>query len=268
MDDLSEGTGISRSALYKINSDPDYNPSKEVLEKLVDYFQCSFDDLFDRIAKFAFDMTTAFPAGSALSVTVISLLVASNDVTFLQRWYLRYENQGGEGIHKEINNSEKTFIFYLTLGFLKEGMMVFRRLLQDKIAKQLFKKLDADGKKALEALKKESDGNSSLYNTLLRGLRNDVAFHYLPLPYSEALRTIGQKKGHFIVGRTAAETRYLIADDMRSEVLRSYINFDIDGEDEKGKMRRLFALMGNLIDFTNRFLIVYLNHCSAAFEEV
>ncbi len=257
MDDLSEATGLSRSALYKMNSDSNYNPSKEVMEKLVVYFQCTLDDLFDRTIRVTFDLRTAFPAEKDLSAKVISLLAASNDVTFLRRLWLRYENQSESGILERVRGGEKAFIFFLELGFLREGMKAFRRLLEDKIASQLFKKMDAGSKKAFESLKKESDDKNSLYAFLI-DIRNDVVFHYQLKAYAQALHTIKQEKGDLVVGQTFAETRFLVADDIRSEIMRTSINFDIDAEHEK--MERLKVAANNLMIFSNGFSFAYLKH--------
>lgn len=269
IDDLAEATKISRSALYKMNTDPHYNPSKDVLEKLMNYFQCTLDDLFDRTTRCVFDLPTAFPAGETLPAIVISLLAAANDMVFLRRMELRYTNESedGNGINKEIRHGEKTFISFLRLGFLQEGITVFRHLLQDKTAIQILDKLGTTSRNSFEALKREFDGKNSLYTALLKNLRNNVAFHYLDSSYSNALLSIKQQKGYFIIGRTAAETRFLIADDIRAEVFRAYINFDIDNKREQNKIKRINRATDHLVTFSHGFLRAYLDHHQVKIEE-
>lgn len=256
LEDVSEATGISRSALYKMNSNPNYNPSKEVMEKLAEYFDCSLDDLFDRTIKHTFALETAFPKDTKLSAMVLCLLAASNDLTFLRKLLIRYDNEDNAGIIKDLRSSESNFVFFLCLGFLYEGMRVLRRLLQEKTAIKLFEKMNEDGKIALKALKESSDANDSLYKIPLQSLRNEF-FHYKEQQFGQALKTIKEKQGSFIAGPTHAESRYLIADDIRGEIFRAFIDFDSGGKHDEVKMKGLIATMGHFTVFTSVFLVEY-----------
>lgn len=258
LDDLSRATGISRPALYKMNADPKYNPSKEVMEKLVNYFQCTFDDLFDRTTKFTFDLQAAFPADDDLSSMVMALLTVANDLTFLKKLQIYHDLSEGSGAQKEVSAGVQSFIFFLTIGFLMEGLNIFRTIENNKVAQELFLKLDKGGKKSFEFLQKKLDGNG----LALKKMRNQVGFHYNDQKcYLNALKSIKQKMGDFIVGPTAAETRFLVADDIRSEVLRSHIDFDnIGSKVEQDKMRRVVEGLGHINTFCQSFLLVYIDY--------
>jgi putative transcriptional regulator len=261
---LSVATGIPHSVLSSLSTKRNAKPSREDLKQLKNYFKCKTDDLFDHTTKLSFDLSAAFPPDDKLSTAVLPLLAAAQDITFLQLMILRYENEISSGIRREIRNGEKTFTLYLALGFLNEGMNVFRRMLNGKTARLLCSKLESSSKDAFEILKQESCHQ----HDLLKNLRHGVSFHYNEQPYCNALQSIKQKKGHFIIGQTAAETRYLVADDVRSEILRSYIDFDSKDKTEKEKMSRIITLMGKFIEFSNGFLIAYLEHRKVKWEVV
>jgi len=260
--DLSIETGIPCTDIKNM-FDTSYEPPTDVLEKMARYFGCSSDELVDRTKEIVFDLATAFPKDDDLATDVISLLAATNDITFLQGLDLHYRAVQGT---REKQSCEQVFVFNLAIGFLREGMKVFRRLILSPHARTLFNRLNNESKTAFEALKKDSDGEGSLYNTYLNDLRNDAAFHYHREPYSKALSTIRQKEGHFLVGLTPAESRFLVADDVRSEIFRGHIDFDSNEDEEDKKMERLMVAMGEFMKFARGFLIAYLEHRKVKYE--
>ena len=69
-----------------------------------------------------------------------------------------------------------------------------------------------------------------------------------------------------MVGLTPAESRFLVADDVRSEIFRGHIDFDSNEDEEDKKMERLMVAMGEFMKFARGFLIAYLEHRKVKYE--
>jgi hypothetical protein len=265
--DLSESTSIPLDELKSLSSDSLTQLPSEHLEKLASYFGCAQDDLVDPSIELEFDLESAFPADDEFAADVLCFFAAAHDITFLQGLYLKWKLRAGEGAQ---TRSEQIFIFNLAIGYLREGMIVFRRLVdpahKDELSK-ILKILNKDSKSAYEELKKESDGEKSFYNTYLRGLRNEAIFHYKRSPFMHALSSTKQEKGHLLVGMTYGETRFLIADDIRSEVFRSHIDFDREDRREADKFRRIIKTMKNIGLFAAGLILAYFESRQIKYEK-
>jgi len=220
---------------------------------------CFLKELFAKSKRFSFDLHKAFPDDCESSVKLLRLLSAANDIVFLQRLYLDYAHQKDD-VGKEVKHAEGNFILLLAMGFLREGLSAFKHLYEDPAAKKLFPKLDKEGREALSFLESETYGATSLHEDVLKDIRDDATFHYQYGSYVKALCSIRQHTGHFIIGQTPAATRFLIADDIRSEIVRSSIDFSRpDDNDVRDRTERIFKAMGRLVSFSHWFLIAYLD---------
>ena len=67
-----------------------------------------------------------------------------------------------------------------------------------------------------------------------------------------------------LVGPTIAETRFLVADDVREEIFRGQINFDDPSEAERGKT--VYDAVHALVMFSSSVLIAYLEYRNISYS--
>jgi hypothetical protein len=116
-------------------------------------------------------------------VLLLLLGYAANQLSMLQKLLNFATNRTPEaGFEQHATGSQTQMLVRLLVGSLNEAwLLISTRFLQQPFAKEYLAKIDADGLRALDVLKRQFGGSN-----LLNAVRNSYAFHYPRTDEAEA----------------------------------------------------------------------------------
>jgi len=180
------------------------------------------------IVQLRFQISDLLPLGDPISVPLLRLMAASNDVRHAMKQIIRAQ-RGGRAprnrAERAIRDGEQLYLVRMLCGHLEEARLAFRNLWLTQRTRRRLRSLmvvDAAGRAALDLLQREfvSEAATGLHGRFLNPVRNQWAFHYLDQPYRQGLHRMAGERSVLLIARAAGLSRYIVTDDfIRQAVL-------------------------------------------------
>jgi hypothetical protein len=136
-----------------------------------------------------FKLREVFPVSSPVSVPLLRLMAATNDVRQLQKLVLAYATENpANDVESLVREGEYVYVIRMFCGHLYEAGNALRHL-DNQCKKQVGEliKDDPEGVKLIKNLREIYKSDSGLWKALDR-MRNQVSFHYLETAFAESLK--------------------------------------------------------------------------------
>jgi hypothetical protein len=214
-----------------------------------------------------FDLGQILPPDDPLTVPLLRLMMAVDDVRHLQKLLIvaRERADVADEIERSILNGELGHLFRLLCGHLREAQTAFRNL-EEKCPRRFERALAGDdrAKAALETVRQafRPRGPQGVHDPFLHEVRNQVAFHYSDEKLREAFKRhlkAGHIKGIVTLTPFSGLGRYTVTDHLANLVLVDVLGGDITELPQKFliKVGEVIALAGALA-YAVDYLLIYL----------
>ncbi len=217
--------------------------------------------------RFVFRLADVFPLDKPLSVPLLRLMMASNDVRHIQKLMLSKDERIGQNNAFEnlVLNGEILHLERLLCGHLYEAGTAFRNIdiphpeLADTAVQ------GTEYEPSLQRLREiyASDPPGAFHRSFLYEVRNKFGFHYTPeairLKLEEFLRH-AYLEGEIICAELSALSRYIIADHVSIGILQDILKAELpDLHDAFQKaMDKALSLASDLSDVVDLMLLPLL----------
>jgi hypothetical protein len=214
--------------------------------------------------KFYFHLAKAFPPDDPLSVPLLRLMMAANDVRHIQKLLLLADARTDHAstFDREILNGELLHLHRLLCGHLYEAGSAFRAI--DAPHPELANAAvhDTENIESLQRLRAAyaSDPPGAFHHTFLYGVRNQFGFHYKPEDIQAKLRDFshgGNLDGVVIAAEDSGFSRYVVADHLMIGMLQDLLNATLpDFHAAFGKaIEEVLSIAGDLGDVVDLMLL-------------
>lgn len=167
-----------------------------------------------KVINLTFRLREVLPPDHPISVPLLRLMAATNDVRQLMTLLLKQEDKGiGLSPAQLIQNGEVGYLVRMLCGHLYEAGIAFRDL-DAKCGCEIDRLLagEPNAQEALAHLRKVYGNESArLIDKILEKIRNLLAFHYKHVPFERAL-TKHEEEGALVIAEYAGMSRYAITD--------------------------------------------------------
>lgn len=178
----------------------------------------SAPDYEARVARLQFETERLLPKADPMSIPLLRLLAATNDVILLQKLVIiaRARSDAAGEFEKDVLNGELGYFIRTLCGHLYEAGNAFRGL--DVACKGQIDKLmaaDAEAREAFEILRKvyHDRSDTAFDRGVLGPIRNLTGFHYKDQTFAEGREAL-KATGAIILSEHIGFTRYVLADEM------------------------------------------------------
>lgn len=209
-----------------------------------------------------FDAAKAFPPDDKLSVRLLRLMMATDDVRHLQKLLIMARQPAGEASQADqaIFNGELGHLFRLLAGHLYEAAFPFRAF--DQVAAHLSEAAtaqDPDARSALEQVREAFDEKHKrgLRYEFLNPVRHSLAFHYKEEPLEAAFRKRlreGHLEGILTLSEFSGLGRFTFVDHIATFVIADAI-----GEGDEAFPQRFTQMVGEAIQLAGALATVVDN---------
>jgi transcriptional regulator with XRE-family HTH domain len=223
---LAERAGVTRAYLAKLETGGKRNPSLVILRQLAGALGIPSGDLVEprvvsaEAAAIRFEMkpTEVFDESDPLTIPLLRLMAATNDVLQLQKLLLGREDRLKARNRSEllINEGEILYLTRMLWGHLYEAGLAFRGLDQaDRSGVTELVSGDPEGSQALAHLRRVyADPSMQWFNrNVLNQVRTFAAFHYKEETFRERLRARKRDVG-LVLAQYTGLSRYSVTDDL------------------------------------------------------
>lgn len=231
-----------------------------------------------KASRIKFELSQIFPLTDPLSVLLLRLMMATNDVRHLQKLLIVTREMVDEANETEriILNGELAHLFRLLCGHLYEAGQAFRAL-EEKCPGRLDIAVAGDepAKKALEYVRQAYDPNEKVgvKYSFLYPVRQFVGFHYKDEKLRETLEKHvkgGSVEGSLILTEHAGLGRYTVADHLATLLIADELSGDFEEFRQKftDRIGEVINLAGDLGEAVDHLLAhLFDRHPSAILEE-
>ncbi len=171
-----------------------------------------------RVARLQFETERLLPKADSMSIPLLRLLAATNDVILLQKLVIlaRARSEAAGEFEKDVLNGELGYFIRTLCGHLYEVGNAFRGLeaaCKDRIDKLMA--ADAEAREPFEILRKlyHDRSDTGFDRGVLGPIRNLTGFHYKDRTFAEGLEAL-RAKGEIILSEHIGFTRYALTDEM------------------------------------------------------
>ena len=165
-----------------------------------------------------FEAEKLMPRSEQMSVPLLRLLAATNDVILLQKLVIisRARSERANEYEKDVLNGELGYFVQMLCGHLYEAGIAFRALdaaYGDQIDKLMA--TDTAARHAFQALRDvyQDRSDTGFDRGVLGPIRNLAGFHYKEQTFSEGLEAL-RGRGEIVLSEHIGFTRYVITDDI------------------------------------------------------
>jgi uncharacterized protein YdhG (YjbR/CyaY superfamily) len=218
-------------------------------------------------------LTDVFPVDQPLSVPLLRLMMASNDVRHVQKLILAKDERKGQDNDFEnvVLNGEILHLERLLCGHLYEAGNAFRAIdtKHSELANTAVRGTEYEP--SLQRLREAyaSDPPDTFHSSFLKEVRNQFGFHYksgkIQLKLEEFLRR-GDVEAEVIHAELSALSRYVIADHVSIGMLQDILNAELPDLHEafEKAMEQALSLARDLSDVVDLMLLPLLEQHKSA----
>ena len=217
--------------------------------------------------KFHFHLGEVFPLDNPLSVPLIRLMMAANDVRHIQKILLSTGERIGQGTDFDsvVINGEMLHFHRLLCGHLYEAGNAFRAIDAPHPVLAAAAVQGTEYEEALQRLREAyaSDPSGAFHRIFLKEVRDQFGFHYKHEAIQAKLQDFvqcGNLDGTVIVAEYSGLSRYVIADHLSIGILQDLLDAELpDMHDAFGEvMKKALVLAGDLGDVVDLLLLSIL----------
>jgi hypothetical protein len=223
--------------------------------------------------RMTFRLANVLSADQPLSVPLLRLMMASNDVRHIQKLMLAKGEGVGDGNDFEtmVLNGEVLHFHRLLCGHLYEAGTAFREIDREHphIANSAVAgtEYEATLRRLREAFAQHPPG--AFHHSFLKAVRDKFGFHYLPeaiRPKLEEFIQLGDIDAVVIHSELSGLSRYVIADFISIGILQSILNAELPGLHEAfdKAMSKVLDLARDLSDVVDLMLLPLLERDESA----
>lgn len=196
-----------------------------------------------QVARLQFDTVLLLPKADLISVPLLRLLAATNDVILMQKHVIiaHSRSETAEELQKDVLNGELGYFIRTLCGHLYEAGTAFRAL--ENVCKDQINRIMTANAKALEVFGTlrevyQDNSDAGFDHGVLRSIRNLTVFHYKDQTFAEGLDAL-KGNGEIILSEHIGFTRYVLTDEMLTKKV-----WDLLGGAEKYKeaLKKAFDL--------------------------
>lgn len=224
-----------------------------------------------RFRLFEVDVGRIFPPDNPRTIPLLQFMAVVNDTITAQLCFLGVDEGTGTEADRLVAAASRNYFFRLACGHLYEGLIAFRQAARTGALHGMVEQMPPRGRRAYDTLLAAADpGNQdTFWYRVLKPIRDAGIFHYLPGTFREAISAHPpDRKGRFVLGRTYADARFILADDLVSRTVLAPVIGSDRSEEARQAVRQVASLQGALAEFFHYLLIVLFEGNRDAIEEV
>lgn len=209
----------------------------------------------------AFVISTSFPPSDPIAVDLFRLQAAYNDLAFAFEWVDAHKRIPSDRHARIVAASRWSFQFRLLAGIMHETLNVLGQMESLPGFPHLEAKMDQDGRRSLERLRKVRSGQDQFSKKFLAITRHKTAYHYDRNEFADALQRLLARYGQtsqshvlFIEESSGQEEfHFELPDEIRVEIAVGLTG----GGGARDELNALLDLVGAFGTFLENILIAY-----------